>query len=270
MARAIWTGSISFGLVNIPVAIYSATESKDIHFHNLTPKGHRVRNKRVDDRTGREVEYRDLVKGYELSKGKYVIVEPEELAAASPEQTRTIDIEDFVELAEIDPIYFESTYYLAPPSRTPESGRKAYALLREALTRSERVGIGTFVMRTKQYLAAIRPADSLLYLDTLYFADEIRATGDLNVPPRLRGSTRELKIAEQLIDSLTTKWDPKRYKDTYRAEVLKIVKQKQRGKAIATEAPDETRAPVVDLMEALRASLDEKKPRRARRTRKAS
>jgi DNA end-binding protein Ku len=254
MPRAIWNGAISFGLVNIPIGLYSATEEKDIHFHNMTTKGHRVRNKRVDEKTGREVDFDDIVKGYETSRGKYVLIDPDELDAASPEQTRSIEIEDFVELAEIDPIHFEATYYIAP--RSGGGGDKAYALLREAMLRKERVGIGRFVMRTKQYLVAIRPAERLLLLDTLYFADEIRSTKEIDVPARMRGNTRELKIAEKLIDDLTVQWDPERYHDTYRAELLNLIKRKQRGEEITVEEPQEERAKVVDLMEALEASLE--------------
>jgi len=215
--------------------------------------------------TGREVDYDDLVSGYQLPRGKYVLVEPEELDAASPKQTRTIAIEDFVDLGEIDPIYFDTTYYLAPPSRTPDSGRKAYALLREALARSERVGIGRFVMRTKQYLVAVRPVDRFLYLETLFFDDEVRSTKDLDVPPRMKHTTRELKIAEQLIDSLTTEWKPSRYEDTYRAQVLGIIKRKQHGEEIVAPEPPEQGQDVTDLMEALRASIDANKTGRSRR-----
>jgi len=268
MPRAIWNGAISFGLVNIPIGLYSATEPKDVHFHNMTTKGHRVRNKRVDELTGREVDYDDIVKGYETSRGKYVLVEPDELEAAAPKQTRSIDIEDFVELSEIDPIYFDTTYYIAP--RSGGGADKAYALLREAMSRKERVGIGRFVMRTKQYLVAVRPADRLLLLDTLYFADEVRSTKDIDVPARLRGSTRELKIAEKLIDDLTVEWDPKRYHDTYRAELLKLLKRKQRGEEIAVEEPEADRAKVVDLMEALQASLEARGGRSSARRAKSS
>lgn len=265
MPRAIWTGTIGFGLVNVPVALYSAVEQKDVHFHQMTKSGHRVRNKRVDERTGREVDYDDLVSGYEVSRGSYVLVDRAEIDAAAPEQTRTIAIEDFVNLGDIDPIYFDATYYLAPPARTSESGRKAYALLREAMSKSERVGIGRFVMRAKQYLVAVRPVDRVLYLETLLFGDEVRPAKNLETPPRLRGQTRELKIAEQLVDGMTTEWTPSKYKDTYRAEVLRIIKRKRQGKEIVGEEPEEELAPVTDLMEALRASIDTGKPRRSHR-----
>jgi DNA end-binding protein Ku len=272
MPRSIWNGAISFGLVNVPVGLYSAVEPKDIQFHQMTKSGHRIRMKRVDDKTGREVEYGDLLKGYELSKGKYVMIERDDLAAAAPKQTRTIEIEDFVELADIDPIYYESTYYLAPRGSGAD---KAYALLREAMERTDRAGIGRFVLRTKQYLAAIRASEGVLLLNTMYFADEIRSARGLDVPTRVKVGTRELKIAEQLIQSLTTDWDPSRYDDTYRAEVLKVIRKKSKGQPIAVEKEEEPRAQVVDLVEALKASLDQRtrKPKRpAKKTakRKAS
>jgi DNA end-binding protein Ku len=269
MPRAIWSGTISFGLVNVPVGLYSAIEEKTIHFHELTKSGHRVRHKRVDEKTGREVDYDDLVKGYERSRGKMVVIEPEELEAAEPRQTRTIDIEDFVELADIDPIYYNHTYYLAP--RNGGGADKAYALLREAMEKSGRAAVGRFVMRTRQYLAVIRPENDVLMLETLYFADEIRDTKALDVPKRVKVGTRELKIAQQLIDSLTTDWDPKRYKDTYRAAVQKIIDKKAKGQTIEVEEPEEQPAQVVDLVEALRASLEQRKrPARKSRKRKAS
>jgi DNA end-binding protein Ku len=267
MPRSIWNGAISFGLVNVPVGLYSAVEPKDIQFHQMTKSGHRIRMKRVDDKTGREVEYSELLKGYELSKGKYVAIDREELAAAAPKQTRTIEIEDFVDLTEIDPIYYESTYYLAPRGSGAD---KSYALLREAMERSERAGIGRFVLRTKQYLAAIRAADDVLLLNTMYFADEIRDTKGLDVPKRVMVGARELKIADQLIESLTVDWDPERYDDTYRAEVMKVIRRKAKGQPIAVEAEEEPRAKVVDLVEALQASLDAKRKPRKRTAKKAA
>jgi DNA end-binding protein Ku len=255
MARAIWTGSVSFGLVSIPVKLYTATEPKDVRFHELERKsGKRIRHKRVAGTSNREVDYEDIVKGYEVSKGRYVVITPEELDAVQPGRTRTIDIEDFVELAEIDPIYFEKTYYLVPD--VDRGAAKPYALMLKALDRSGKVGIGTFVLRTKQYLAAIRPSDGVLALETMYFADEVRKAGDLeNVPVRATVSPRELRIADQLIDSQSTSWDPKRYKDAYRQRVLKLVRDKAKGKQIAAEREAEPAA-VTDIMEALRMSVE--------------
>src|SRR5437764_132122 len=266
MPRAIWNGAISFGLVNVPVQLFSAVEPKDIHFHQFTKSGQGTRYKRVWDKSNREVDYDDIVKGYELSKGKFVLVTPEELGAADPRQTRTIDIEDFVELSEIDPIYFESSYYLAPRN----GAAHAYALLREAMERSERIAIGRFVMRTKQYLAAIRPSGNVLVLETMFFPDEIRDPKALDIPGRVKVAERERRVAEQLIDSLTVAWDPKRYEDTYREEVLSIIKKKAKGQEIvAEEAPAPDRK-VVDLFEALQSSLEATKGRNRKRTKSAA
>jgi DNA end-binding protein Ku len=267
MPRAIWNGAISFGLVNVPVQLFSAVEPKDVHFHQFTKNGQRIKYKRVSEKSGREVDYDDIVKGYELSKGKFVLVTPEELDAADPRQTRTIDIEDFVELSEIDPTYFESSYYLAPRN----SAAHAYALLREAMQRSERIGVGRFVMRTKQYLAAIRPSDNMLVLHTMFFPDEIRDTKALDIPGRVKIPERELRVAEELIDSLTVGWDPKRYQDTYREDVLSIIKKEAKGQEIVAEAPPPREGKVVDLFEALQASLESTgKGRGKPRTKRAS
>src|SRR3954447_3804025 len=170
--RAIWSGSISFGLVNVPVKLYSAVSQKDIHFNQLEEgTGAHIKYKRVSEKTGKEVPYEKIVKGYEVTKGNYVVVTPDELASYRPEATRTIDIEDFVDLEEIDPIYFESTYYLAPDGES-EGTKKAYALLEKAMEDKGKVGIGRMVMRTKQYLAAIRPLDGVLAVSTMLFGDE--------------------------------------------------------------------------------------------------
>ena len=260
MPRAIWSGSISFGLVNVPIKLYSATEQKDIAFHQFAEgTDDRIRNKRVNERTGKEVEYKDIVKGYEVSKGKYVIVTPQELESVEPGQTKTIDIEDFVALEDVDPIYFEKTYYIAPDSG--DGPKRAYALLREAMRKSERIAIGRFVMRTKQYLVALRPIDDVLALSTLFFADEIRDRKDLDVPGRVKIADREMDIAMRLIDSLTSPWKPERYEDTYRSEVLKLVKAKAKGKEIVTER-EAAPAPVTDLLAALEASVAEARQKR--------
>jgi len=265
MPRSIWNGTISFGLVNVPVGLYSAIQPKSISFHEMTKSGHRIRHKRVDEKTGREVDYNAIVKGYERSNGKYVLVEPEELDAAAPTQTRTIEIEDFVDLADIDPIYYNATYYVSP--RSGNGADKAYVLLREAMERSGRAAIGRFVMRTKQYLVVIRPDDNMLVLETLYFADEVRNPKELDIPSRVKVSPNEVKIAKQLIDSLTREWDPKHYKDTYRAALQKVIERVAKGEEITVEEPDEEHAEVVDLVEALQRSLDAKKKPRARKRR---
>jgi DNA end-binding protein Ku len=269
LARAIWSGAISFGLVAVPVKLHPATEQKDIRFHQFKEgTKQRIRNKRVSEDTGREVDYEDIVKGYEVDKGKFVIVTPEELEAVAPEKSRTIEIEDFVPLEEIDPIYFEKTYYLAPEGEA--GAKKAYALLLESMKKEGQVAIGRFVMRTKEYLAAIRPMDGILALETMYFPDEIRQASEVeNVPVRAKANDRELKMARQLIGSLATTWDPKRYHDEYRERVLKLIRDKAKGKEVVLqEAPEPSR--VADLMEALRQSIEATKKGQRPREAKAS
>jgi DNA end-binding protein Ku len=263
MPRAIWKGSISFGLVNVPVGLYSATESKVVHFHQFDEKtGKRIHNKRVAEGSDRAIDYDDIVKGYEVSKGKYVMITPEELESVEPGPSRTIDIEDFIDLGEVDPVHFDKSYYLAP-----ESGRgadKAYALLREAMTKSGKVAIARFVMRTKQYLGCIRPTGKVLVLETMFFPDEVRDPGDIeDVPGKVKLEPRELKAAQQLVESLSSRWDPKRYHDTYRERVLDLVKAKQKGREIVVEEREEERTDVADLMAALEASIREGRRQRA-------
>jgi DNA end-binding protein Ku len=261
MPRSIWNGAISFGLVNVPVQLFSAVEQKDIHFNEFQAgTGARIKHKRVSEKTGREVEYGSIAKGYETSRGKYVMLTQEELQSVEPGKSRTIDIEDFVELAEIDPIFFEKPYYLAPQ----KGAEKPYALLREAMERTERVAIARFVMRTKQYLAAIRVAEGALVLETLYFDDEIRDPKQLGIPTRTKVGDRELRIATQLIDNLTVEWKPARYKDTYRELVLDLIRRKGKGEEIETEKPAREEAQVVDLVEALQRSLEARKSGRRR------
>ena len=255
MPRAIWSGSISFGLVNVPVKLYSAVSQKDLHFNQFEEgTGARIHYQRVSEKSGKEVDYENIVKGYEVSKGRFVMITPDELDALEPRGTRTIDIEDFVSLEEIDPIYYEHTYYLAPQG---EGSGKAYALLLKAMEEQGKVGIGRFVMRTKQYLGAIRPLDGVLALSTMLFGDEVVDRKSIDDLPDRRTSVsdRELKMAGQIIDSLSAKWDPSRYEDTYRERVLELIESKAKGKELVMpEAPEE--APkVVDLLAALEASL---------------
>jgi DNA end-binding protein Ku len=260
MPRSIWNGALSFGLVNVPVQLFSAVEQKDISFHEFQAgTGARIRHKRVSEKSGREIDYSDIEKGYETSKGKYVMLTREELESVEPGKSRTIDIEDFVELAEIDPIYFDKPYYVAPQ----KGAEKPYALLRSALEHSDRVAIARFVMRTKQYLAAIRVADDVLVLETMYFADEIRDTKSLNIPTRTKVPDRERRVAEQLIASMTVAWKPERYEDTYRARVLDLIRRKNRGQEIDVETERPQSAEVVDLVEALQRSLEARKPKKA-------
>ena len=270
MARAIWTGSISFGLVNVPVKVYSAIHQQDIHFNQFDKNGNRIRNKRVSEKTGREVAYEDIVKGYEVSDGKYVMIEPEELEAFQPRTTRTIDIDDFVNLEDIDPIYFERTYYLAPADDNGSS--KAYSLLLQAMEKEQKVGIGKVVMRTKQYLAAIRPLNGVLAMSTMLFADEVVPKSEIPELPKRKSSVsdREVKMATQIIDSLTTEWKPSRYKDTYREQVLELIDKKAKGEEITVAEDEEEEAEVVDLMAALEASLAATKKTKRSATKKTS
>jgi DNA end-binding protein Ku len=275
MPRAIWSGSISFGLVTVPVKLYPATEQKDIQFHQFKEgTRQRIRNKRVAEETGREVDFEDIVKGYEVEKGKFVIVTPEELESVAPEKTRTIEITDFVDLSEIDPIYFEKTYYLAPEDDA--GAKRAYALLAKAMEVEGKVAIGRFVMRTKEYLAAIRPKDGVLVLETMFFPDEIRQPSELeNVPVRLRVDDRQVKMARQLIGTLSSDWDPKRYHDEYRERVLKLIRDKAKGKEVVLPEAAANETKVKDLMEALRESIEATKkgkraPERKAATRKAA
>jgi DNA end-binding protein Ku len=254
MPRAIWSGSISFGLVNVPVKLVTATSPKDIRFHQLhASDGGRINQKRVCSLDGEEVDYSEIVKGYELHKGQYVIVGPEDLETMAPEASRSIEIEEFVDLAEIDPLYFDHSYYLLPdgPAARP------YALLVEAMAGTGKVGIGRFVLRTKQYLAALRPRQGALVLSTMLFADEVVETSDLEVQTTkdTRPSERELTMARQLVSSLSAEWEPAKYKDDYREKVMELIEAKAEGNEIAIPEATEPAAPVLDLMAALEASL---------------
>ena len=258
MARAMWSGAVSFGLVTIPVKLFSATSSHNIDFHQFDKdSGERIRYKRVAEHSEKEVEYGDIVKGHEIDDGKYVIVTAEELAAVEPTKSRTIDIEDFVDLDGIDPIYWNNTYYLAPAEDV--GAEKPYALLLKAMKQSKKVAIARFVMRDKQYLATIRPIGNLLGLSTMYFADEVRGADDVaNAPVKVNVTDRELAMAEQLIDSLASEWDPKKYHDTYQERVRDLIKRKAKGEDIVFQSEEST-PEVADLMEALRASVEASK-----------
>jgi DNA end-binding protein Ku len=256
MAKAIWTGSLSFGLVNVPVGLYSATEDRSIHFNQFragTPE--RIRNKRVGEQSGEEVAYADIVKGYDLGGGEYVILTPEELASVAPGPSRTIEVTDFVELADIDPIYFDKPYFLAPHGK---NGDRAYELLRQVMAETNKVAIATFVMREKQYLVAVRPEKSALVLETLLFADEVRdPVQEIDVlPVKATFEDRETQMAKLLIDSMTTDWEPERYQDTYRQRVEELIDQKRSGTLVVSEGPRAEPAPVVDLLAALQASVN--------------
>jgi DNA end-binding protein Ku len=252
MPRAIWSGAVSFGLVNVPIKLVTATSSKDIRFNQLhETDGGRINQKRVCSVDGEEVDYSEIVKGYDLGGGRYVIIDPEELRSIDPEASRTIDIEEFVDLAEIDPIYFEHTYYLVPEDRAV----KPYALLVDAMAGTGKVALGKFVLRSKQYLAALRPKDGVLVLSTLLFADEVISTADLDVPTSTKTSDRELAMAKQLVESLSAPFDLTKYRDDYRERVMELIEQKAEGVEITQSPESAPVAPVVDLMAALEASL---------------
>src|SRR5919204_1619212 len=254
MARSIWSGAISFGLVNVPVKLYSAVSRKTVRFNQLNAEtGHRIAQKRVDPQTGEEVPYEQIVKGYELTRDRYVVITPEELEALDPEKSRTIDIEDFVDLEEIDPIYYDHPYYLVPD----KGAEKAYGLLMNAMRESEKVAIARVVLRSKEQLVAIRPAGDLLMMETMIFADEVVPHDELEELPdakQLKASDRELRMAQQLIDSLSSEFEPEKYHDEYREKVLELIERKAAGEEIAIqpEAPEPARVP--DLMAALEAS----------------
>ncbi len=255
MPRAIWSGAISFGLVNVPVKMYSATSPKTVRFHQLSSKtGSRIKQKRVDQSTGDEVPFDEIVKGYELTPDRYVLIEPEELDALDPKATKTIDIEEFVDLAEIDPIYYDHSYYLAPAT----GGAKAYRLLLDAMREAEKVAIGKVVIRSKQQLCALRPIGDAMGLSTMLFGDEVLSPDrldELDGVTEAEASDRELKMAQQLIDSLSSDFDPSKFKDEYRERVLDLIERKANGEEIAVAPQAEDDAPVPDLMAALEASL---------------
>jgi DNA end-binding protein Ku len=258
MPRSIWSGAISFGLVTVPVKLYSAVSRKTVRFHQLNGKtGVRIQQKRVDPTTGDEVNYEDIVKGYELTPDRYVVIEPGELEALDPKKTKAIEIEDFVSLDEIDPIYYDHPYYLAPGP----GGAKPYKLLLDAMHETGRVAIAKVVIRSKQQLVAVRPmGDNILGMATMVFPDEIidpSTIDELAAVEEVEINERELAIAKQLVDSLTGEFDPEKYQDTYREEVLALVERKAQGEQIAVQPEaDEEEAEVPDLMAALKASLD--------------
>ena len=256
MARQIWTGLLGFGLVNVPVGLVSATEQKDVTFHQLQAgTNRRIRYKRVAEGTNREVDYDDIVKGYEVRDGSYVTLTKEEVEAAEFEKSRSIEISDFVDLAEIDPIYYEKTYYLGPRGR---DAHQAYALLRDAMEETQLAGVASFVMRGKEYLAVVRPWKQVLVLETLLFADEVRDPNEVldDLPQKRKKGTREFDAAIDLIKRLTTTWEPGRYHDNHRERLLDIVKQKAKGQEVEIEAAEHPEADVVDLMSALQRSID--------------
>ena len=257
MARAIWKGSISFGLVNIPIALYPATRREELKFRllrksDLSP----VNYKRVAEKDGKEVSWDQIVKGYEYEKGKYVVLKEEDFERVDLEATQTVDIKDFVDQEEIDPMFFYKPYYLEPQ----KGGDKAYALLRDALKDSNKVGIAKVVIKTRQYLAGVKPEDSALVLELMHFADEIADPGKLHVPKKTEVGKREMNMAKSLIDSMSSKWNPEKYKDDYREALMEVIEEKVEagGKEIEqkpNKAPKPTK--IIDLVSVLQKSLEQ-------------
>jgi DNA end-binding protein Ku len=260
MPRAIWSGAISFGLVNVPVKLFSAVSRKTVRFHQLDGEDNqRIQQKRVNPRTGEEVPYENLVKGYEIGPERYVVITPEELDGLSPEKTRTIDIEDFVDLDEIDPIFYDHPYYLVPD----KGAEKAYRLLLDAMEAANKVAIARVVIRSKENLVAIRPRGDVLTMETLLFGDEVIEPDQLDGVPEAadqkKTSKRELDMAQQLIDSLSSEFDPDKYRDEYRDRVLDMIERKSQGEDVVVEVPAEEPKKVPDLMAALEASIAQSK-----------
>jgi DNA end-binding protein Ku len=256
--RSMWTGSISFGLVNVPVSLITATRDRDLHFHQIHAKTHeRLSVSYVCTKEDCPVDYSEIAHGFDTGKG-YVMLTDEELAAAQPEKTRTIDISEFVDLAEIDPILFDHPYYLVPAGEG-EGPLRAYRLLADVMADNDKVAIGQFVLRTKEYLVAVRAKDRLLALTTMLFQQEVRPTEDLDLPTRKRPGKAKVDQAAALVEALAADFDHGSYKDRYRTQLRKVVKAKEAGETI--KAPRAPKAPDVppDLMEILKASLDEVK-----------
>jgi DNA end-binding protein Ku len=269
MARAIWSGTISFGLLNVPVRMYSAVARRNIALREIRESDSaRIKHRRVAEGTDEEVPYENIVKAYELSPGQYVPLSKDEMSALAPEKTRAIDVQDFVDIEEIDPMYFDSPYYLGPA----DGAEKAYSLLAEAMERSGKAAISRFVFRNKEHLSAIRASDGVLTLTTMRFHDEVVPADELEVIPekKQKVAKREREMAEQLIDSLSTEFEPNQYRDEYREQLLALIEQKAEGKEIVaseTEAPKETKAP--DLMAALEQSIAAVKDKGAKKEKPA-
>ena len=257
MPRAIWKGSISFGLVNIPIALYPATRREELKFRLLRKKDlSPVNYKRVAEKDGKEVPWDQIVKGYEYEKGKYVVLKEEDFERVDLEATQTVDIQDFVDQDEIDPMFFYKPYYLEPQ----KGGDKAYALLRDALKDSNKVGIAKVVIKTRQYLAGVKPEDGALVLELMHFADELADPGKLHVPKKTEVGKREMNMAKSLIGSMSSKWNPQKYKDDYREALMEVIEEKVEsgGKEIEEKprkAPKPTK--IIDLVSVLQKSLEQ-------------
>ena len=257
MPRAIWKGSISFGLVNIPIALYPATQREELKFRllrksDLSP----VNYKRVAERDGKEVSWDQIVKGYEYEKGKYVVLKNDDFQRVDVEATQTVDIQDFVDLDDIDPMYFYKPYYLEPQ----KGGDKAFSLLRDSLKESKKVGIAKVVIKTRQYLAGVKPEDGSLVLELMHFADELADTSKLHVPKKVEVGKKEMNMAKSLIESMSGKWDPEKYHDEYREALMDVIEKKvEAGGKEIEEKPKKAPRPtkVIDLVSVLQKSLEQ-------------
>lgn len=249
--RSIWTGAIGFGLVNIPVKLFSAVQQSELDLDMLDKKDHsKIRFQRINEKTGKEVPWQNIVKAYDYD-GKYVVLDDEDFKKASPEKSKMIEISEFVEESEVDSIYFENPYYLEPA----KGGEKAYVLLREALKKTGKAGLATFVLRTKESLALLKVSDKVLTLQKIRYEEEIRDTGELKIP-NSAPKPAEIKMAVSLVEQLTAKFDISRYKDTYSAELMKLIEAKAKGKKLAKPTMKVVHSRSQDLMEQLKASLD--------------
>lgn len=254
MARAIWSGSLTFGLVNLPIGLFSATEDRDVHFHQFQRgTSDRVRYQRVNERTGKKVEYADIVKGADVD-GSYVLVSDDELEQIAPNSSRALEITGFVDLEQIDPIYFQKTYYLAASA---ENYRRTYSLLMAALRDSNRAGIASLVLRGKEHLAVVRALGDVMALQTLFFVDEIRDPATVLGPSQTKADfdRKELSVAKQFIDALSVEWTPENYRDTYRERVENLLQSKHKGDSVVPEKAPPPSTNVIDLMDALQRSV---------------
>jgi DNA end-binding protein Ku len=258
--RAIWKGSISFGLVNIPIALYPATRKEDLRFRLLRAKDlSPVNYKRVAEKDGKEVPWDQIVKGYEYEKGKYVVLKDEDFQRVDLEATQTVDIQDFVDQEEIDPVFFYKPYYLEPQ----KGGDKAYVLLRETLKKTGKVGIAKVVIKTRQYLAGVKAENNVLVLELMHFAEELADPDKLHVPKKIEPAKREVDMATALVNSMSSKWDPKKYRDDYRDALMEVIEEKVEAGGKELEEKPKKKAPpstkVIDLMAVLQESLNQKK-----------
>ncbi|HEX4638726.1 MAG TPA: Ku protein [Chthoniobacterales bacterium] len=257
MARAIWKGSISFGLVNIPIGLYPATRKEELKFRllrktDLSP----VNYKRVAEKDGKEVPWNEIVKGYEYEKGKYIVLKEEDFQRVDLEATQTVDIQDFVNQDEIDPIFFYKPYYLEPQ----KGGDKAYALLRDTLKEKKKVGIAKVIIKTREYLAGVKPEENALVLELMHFADELVDTSQLHIPKNVEVGKRELQMASALVESMSAKWNPEKYKDDYREKLMEVIEEKvEAGGKEIEEKPKKAPKPtkVIDLVKVLQQSLEQ-------------